>query len=127
MRECYEESGIPLTQKHIPGTLPALAMLASGNVVTPVLAWLEEAHQDQLPQDWQEDEIQSSPWVTRSYLAGPARRTTVLQGEEWAGPGFPLANGCVWGFTANVLDWLLRELEWDQPWDKSHRHTLAGE
>jgi 8-oxo-dGTP pyrophosphatase MutT (NUDIX family) len=126
LRECHEESGVLLGPQQVLGTLPALALLASGNLVTPVLAWLGDSCHDEYPNHWKGHEIESSHWVTRRSLVDPATRTTVVHREEWTGPGFPLADGYVWGFTAKVLDWLLHESGWDQPWDEARRHILSA-
>lgn len=125
IRECHEETGVALGQGHVLGALPALALEASANVVTPVLAWAGDDVQDGPAQHWHDRETQSTHWVPRSHLVDPENRTTVTYGEHWAGPGFLLDGAYVWGFTAHVLDWLLDELEWSRPWDTSRRHRIA--
>lgn len=124
IRECREETGVVLDQGHVLGTLPALALEASANVVTPVLAWAGDAR-SHLAQHRHDHETHSTHWVPRSHLVDPENRTTVTYGDYWAGPGFLLDSGHIWGFTGSVLDWLLDELEWSSPWDASRRHEIA--
>ncbi|WP_221410080.1 NUDIX hydrolase [Rhodococcus aetherivorans] len=124
LRECREETGIAVTEQQILGTLPALNLMASANVVTPVLAWLARTDHYPLPRHWHHHETRATHWTTRSHLVDPAHRITVVQGEHWSGPGFHLAGEYIWGFTAHVLDWLLHQLHWDQPWDSNRCITI---
>ncbi|CAL9666926.1 putative Nudix hydrolase NudL [Streptomyces sp. enrichment culture] len=125
LRECHEETGVALGRRHVLGTLPALALEASANVVTPVLAWAGDDVPDGPARRWHNRETQSTHWVPRSHLVDPENRITVTYGERWTGPGFLLDGTHVWGFTAHVLDRLLDELAWSRPWDTSRRYTLT--
>lgn len=107
IRECGEETGVLLAQAQVLGTLPALYLGASGNVVTPVLARL--AADDRLPRIAHDDETRSAHWVTRSHLLDPGNRTTVTYRGRWVGPAFRFEGTYIWGFTARVLGWVLDE------------------
>ena len=52
-------------------------------------------------------------------LVEPAHRFTVHHPSGYLGPGFAAAGLFVWGFTAGVLDAVLRMGGWEQPWDPS--------
>ncbi|WP_419761016.1 NUDIX hydrolase [Blastococcus saxobsidens] len=125
IRECHEETGLLVEPRQVLGVLPALALEASGNVVTPVLAWAGDGARDHQQGRWFDRETHSTHWVPRGHLADPEHRTTITDGESWTGPGFLLDGSCIWGFTANVLDWLLDELHWSRPWNRSRLHRVA--
>ncbi|CAL9614677.1 putative Nudix hydrolase NudL [Streptomyces sp. enrichment culture] len=96
LRECHEETGVALGRPHVLGTLPTLALEASANVVTPVLAWAGDDVPDGPAQHWHNRETQSTHWVPRSHLVDPENRTTVTYEERWTGPGFRLDGVHVW-------------------------------
>jgi hypothetical protein len=62
--------------------------------------------------------------VPIAQLVDPERRVTVTHPSGYEGPGFDLDGLLVWGFTAGVIDQLLRLGGWDQPWDHSRRRGL---
>ncbi|MEO6703304.1 MAG: coenzyme A pyrophosphatase, partial [Jatrophihabitantaceae bacterium] len=59
-------------------------------------------------------------------LTDPANRFTVLHPSGFTGPGFEVAGLFVWGFTAGLLDRLLRLAGWELPWDRSVIRPVAG-
>lgn len=128
IRECHEESGINVTGQEVLGALPPLVLSASGNVVTPVLAWLGPGEATKLPDTWSDPEIAARYWVPRSTLINPENRATIQVQNRWAGPGFLVAGKWVWGFTAIVLDELLTALGWNEPWDQNiiKQHTVQA-
>ncbi|MGJ3561338.1 NUDIX hydrolase [Streptomyces sp. INA 01156] len=87
IRECHEETGAVLGQRHTLGALPALAFEVSANLVTPVLARAGGDVQDRPAQHWRDRETRSMHWVPRSHLVNPESRTPVTYGEHWTGPG----------------------------------------
>ena len=51
-------------------------------------------------------------------LADPANRLRVRHPSGWVGPAFAVRGLLVWGFTAGLVDTLLRLGGWERPWDR---------
>lgn len=131
LREAVEETGLDATGVEVLGTLAELPVHVSNHVVVPVLAWWAT------PSPVAVVDHQESATVFRAPVADlvdPANRRTAMlparitagrrrAARPDAGPAFlvPHATGThvVWGFTALVLDRLLTELGWSEPWDAS--------
>ena len=126
LRECREETGMILPRQLVLGTLPALHVRVSGNVVTPVLAWSPHEAREHRPAAARDLESDAVGWVRRRRLVDPERRVTVCDGEGFTGPGFLTGGGVIWGFTGNVLHWILQETGWERPWDATRTHRLSG-
>jgi hypothetical protein len=62
--------------------------------------------------------------VPLSELVRPANRFTVQHPSGYHGPGFAACGLFVWGFTAGLLDRLLRLAGWEQPWDRAQVRPL---
>ncbi|NLT26509.1 MAG: CoA pyrophosphatase [Microbacteriaceae bacterium] len=121
LRETHEETGLVLPERAVIGTLPPLALTASSNLVTPVLAWADDDAEHGEPLD---DEAAETLWLPRRELIDPARRVAVTTDVGWRGPGFVIGDGLIWGFTATVLDWMLTELGGNPRWQASPVHHL---
>jgi 8-oxo-dGTP pyrophosphatase MutT (NUDIX family) len=115
LREAVEETGVDTGGVDVLATMPQLWLPPSGNLVTPVIAWWREPS-DVSPVD--PIEIASVSRVSLADLADPANRVMVKHRLGYASPGFKVAGMLVWGFTAGILDRLLRLGGWEQDWDR---------
>ncbi|HVX70128.1 MAG TPA: CoA pyrophosphatase [Mycobacteriales bacterium] len=115
LREAAEETGADAAGIDVLTTMPQLWLPPSGNLVTPVIAWWREPS-DVGPVD--AVEVAAVSRVALDDLADPANRVMVKHRLGYASPGFRVAGMLVWGFTAGILDRLLRLGGWEQAWDK---------
>ena len=114
LREANEEVGLDPASVDVLAALPALWIPVSGFVVTPVLAWWRSAHPVR-PQD--PAEVARVERVPVAELVDPANRIRVRHPSGWIGPAFRVRDMLVWGFTAGVLDAVLRLAQWSiRPW-----------
>lgn len=124
LREAQEETGLDPRGVEVLGTLAPLPLPVSNHVVVPVLGWWAR------PSAVGVVDRRESATVFRAPVADlldPAnRRTAVVPGRPYSGPAFLVphdgppddgAHHLVWGFTAMILDRLLEELGWAEPWD----------
>ncbi len=117
LREAVEETGLDPSGVEVLGTLPELPVTASGNIVTPVVAWWTRPSAVAATDPAETVDVFRVPVAD---LIAPANRaTSVLRrsGTTYRGPAFLVADVLVWGFTAFVLDRLLDDLAWAGPWD----------
>jgi 8-oxo-dGTP pyrophosphatase MutT (NUDIX family) len=125
LREAVEETGLDPTGVEILGTLPDLAIPASNNLVTPVLAWWTRESQVAAVDQREAVEVFRVPVAD---LLEPANRASVehvLGGNTYRTPAFTVNGVLVWGFTAIVLSRLFDELRWTVPW--KHTRTVQPE
>jgi 8-oxo-dGTP pyrophosphatase MutT (NUDIX family) len=115
LREAAEETGVDPAGIDVLATMPQLWLPPSGNLVTPVIAWWREPS-DVGPADI--IEVAAVSRVALRDLAAPANRVMVKHRLGYASPGFRVAGMLVWGFTAGILDRLLRLGGWEQDWDQ---------
>ncbi|MGI8666019.1 MAG: NUDIX hydrolase [Jatrophihabitans sp.] len=122
LREAAEEVGLDANTVQVLAELPALYLPPSGFVVTPVLGhWLR-------PHPVGVVDVAEVAGVRRlpvPALADPANRFTVRHPSGFVGPGFEVAGMFVWGFTAGLLDRLLRLAGWEQPWDRDRIRPVS--
>jgi hypothetical protein len=59
-------------------------------------------------------------------LADPANRFRVIHPSGYVGPGFAAGGLFVWGFTAGLVDGLLRLGGWDREWDQDALRPIPG-
>jgi 8-oxo-dGTP pyrophosphatase MutT (NUDIX family) len=123
LREAEEEVGLDPSTVHIVAELPALYLPPSGFVVSPVLAWWTAPH-EVAPVD--AAEVARVAVVPVRALADPANRFRVSHPSGLVGPGFEVAGLFVWGFTAGLLDHLLRLGGWARPWDEARIRPLPA-
>lgn len=116
LREAQEETGLDPDGVDPLVTLPELWLPPSGNLVTPVLAWWREPSE---VGPVSAAEVESVARVPVSALADPANRVTVKHRLGFDAPGFQVSDMLVWGFTAGILDRLIRLGGWEQEWDRS--------
>ncbi len=112
LREAHEEVGLDIAGTHVLGVLPTLPVPVSRFVVTPVLAW--EPHPSPLLVG-DPFEVGAVRRVPLAELADPARRRLVRSPAR--SPGFALDGVLVWGFTALLLDAVLRHAGLAVAWD----------
>lgn len=114
LREAAEEVGLRPDTVDVLAELPALWLPPSGFVVTPVVAYWRSPHPVGVVD---EAEVAGVQRVRLADLLEPANRFTVRHPSGYRGPGFAVNGLFVWGFTAGLLDKLLRLAGWEQPWD----------
>ena len=121
LREAQEEVGLEPATVHVLGTLPDLWLPPSGFVVTPVVGWWREPHPVRVVDA---AEVAAVARVPLSRLTDPEHRVRVRHPSGWVGPAFDTGGMLVWGFTAGVLDALLRLGGWERPWDRGRTRAL---
>ncbi|MFI7701846.1 NUDIX hydrolase [Nonomuraea sp. NPDC049480] len=124
LREAEEETGLDPCGVHVLCMLPELYLSHSDNRVTPVVAWWREPSAVHAASP---DEVASVERVPIAELVDPGNRIMLRHPSGMAGPAFRVRGMLVWGFTAMVLDSVLREGGLDQPWDPSQVEDLPPE
>ncbi len=114
LREAAEEVGVDPSGVEVVGTLPELFIPPTGFRVVPVLAWWRRPAAV-APVD--PAEVAAVERVSVSELADPAARMTVRVRDGRVTPAFRVKGMVIWGFTALLVDRLLRLGGWEQPWD----------
>jgi 8-oxo-dGTP pyrophosphatase MutT (NUDIX family) len=115
LREAVEEVGLDPTGVDVLTLLPQLWLPPSRNLVTPVLAWWRVPSRVEAVDPL---EVAAVSRVAIADLADPANRVTVRHPLGYASPAFNVAGMLVWGFTAGVLDRLIKLGGWEQDWDR---------
>ena len=115
LREAVEETGLDLAGVEVFGTLPALFLPVSDFVVTPVLGWWRDPSPVAVVDP---AEVASVHRVPLADLLDPANRFRVRHPTGYVGPAFGVAGLLVWGFTAGLLDRMLRLAGWEREWDR---------
>jgi 8-oxo-dGTP pyrophosphatase MutT (NUDIX family) len=123
LREAAEEVGLKPHTVDVLAELPALWLPPSGFVVTPVVAYWRSPHPVGVVD---EAEVAGVERVRLADLLDPANRFTVRHPSGYRGPGFAVNGLFVWGFTAGLLDRLLRLAGWEQPWDAGVQRPLPA-
>ena len=122
LREAVEETGLDPRGVQVFASLPALFLPPSGFVVTPVLGWW---HTPSPVAAVDPREVASVHRVRIADLVAPVNRLRVRHPSGYVGAAFRLRGDLlVWGFTAGLLDRLLRVAGWEQPWDDSDPEDL---
>jgi 8-oxo-dGTP pyrophosphatase MutT (NUDIX family) len=121
LRESTEEVGLRAGSVEVLAELPALFLPPSGFVVTPVLAHWTEPHEVGVVDQAEVAEVRR---VRLSELLDARHRFTVRHPSGFVGPGFEAGGLFVWGFTAGLLDRLLRLADWELPWDRERIRDL---
>jgi 8-oxo-dGTP pyrophosphatase MutT (NUDIX family) len=123
LREATEEVGLDAASIQIIGQLPPRFLPPSGFVVTPVLGWWLYPHPVAAVDH---GEVASVVIVSLAELAEPANRHTVGHPSGLFGPAFQAGGLFIWGFTAGLLDQLLRLGGWERPWNKDDVRPLPS-
>ncbi|MFB9628922.1 NUDIX hydrolase [Nonomuraea helvata] len=121
LREAEEETGVDPSGVHVLGTMPELYLDRSDNRVTPVIAWWREPSAVHAASPHEVDSVERVPIAE---LVDPGNRVTLRHPSGFAGPAFQVRGMLVWGFTAMVLDTVLREGGLERPWDPTRVEDL---
>ncbi|MEV0997374.1 CoA pyrophosphatase [Nonomuraea sp. NPDC050202] len=121
LREAEEETGADPRGVHVICTMPELYLPYSDNRVTPVIAWWREPSAVHAASP---DEVDSVERVPIAELVDPGNRVMLRHPRGTAGPAFRVRGMLVWGFTAMVLDTVLREGGLERPWDPTRMEDL---
>jgi 8-oxo-dGTP pyrophosphatase MutT (NUDIX family) len=124
LREAEEETALEPAGVQVFGTLPELYLTPSDFLVTPVLGWWRSPSEVRV-RDLRE--VASVRRIPVSELADPANRVTVVHPSGFVGPAFLAGSLLIWGFTAGLLDGVLRFGGWEREWDRSRTHPLPEE
>ncbi|MER7500688.1 CoA pyrophosphatase [Nonomuraea pusilla] len=124
LREAEEETGVDPSGVRVLGTMPELYLGHSDNRVTPVVAWW---HEPCAVHAASPDEVDSVERVPIDELVDPANRLSLRHPSGFTGPAFRVRGMLVWGFTAMVLDKVLREGGLERPWDAGRVEDLPPE
>src|SRR5205085_11635313 len=92
-------------------------------VVTPVLAWWRDPSPVAVDDTVEIASVHRVPLVE---LLDPANRYRVSHPSGFLGAAFDVAGLLVWGFTAGLLDRLMRVAGWEQPWDAADVRELPA-
>ncbi|MCQ9342727.1 NUDIX hydrolase [Corynebacterium kozikiae] len=121
LREAWEETGLDRMTVTPVAQLSEVHIRATGYPVTPVLAHWHSISPTGVVSPEEADEVINVPMAT---LIDPANRFMVRLGQ-WYGPAFHVNGYVVWGFTGGILDALIEQAGWEQPWDKQTHYDLA--
>nr|WP_281497237.1 CoA pyrophosphatase [Ornithinimicrobium sp. F0845] len=116
LRETNEEVGVEPASVEVAGVLPPLNLVVSSHDVSPVLGWWPAPGRVWVREPREVARVLQVP-VTD--LIDPANRFRVGHPGGWVGPAFQADDLVVWGFTALLLDGILRLAGWEVPWDES--------
>lgn len=124
LREAGEEVGLDPAGVEVLATMPPIFLPPSRFVVTPVLAWWREVS----PVTAMDPaETASVVRVAVRDLADPANRVLYRYPRSgFVGPAFRVSGLFVWGFTAGLLDTLLRLGGWELSW-RPEETTVGAE
>lgn len=123
LREAREEVGLDTDQVAIHGRMPDLYIPARHFAVAPVIG---TAPDDYALGEINPHEVERAARVPLAHLADPGIRYTVTAPNGYRGPAFLVDELFVWGFTANVLDSVLRLGGFGRPWDHERTVPLPG-
>jgi 8-oxo-dGTP pyrophosphatase MutT (NUDIX family) len=115
LREAEEETGLEPAGVRVLCTMPELYLSHSDNRVTPVLGWW---HTPSAVHAASPTEVESVERVPVAELVDRDNRIVLRHPHGFTGPAFRVRGMLVWGFTAMVLDGVLREGGLERPWDR---------
>ena len=124
LREAREEVGLDPASVDVLGVLPPLFLPPSGFVVHPVVGWWRDPHAVAVVDV---GEVAAVERVPLAELVDPRNRLQVVHPSGYTGPAFEVRSLLVWGFTAGLLDGILRLAGWEQPWDRGRTQELDAE
>lgn len=121
LREADEEVGVRPSWVEVVGVLPEAHVAVSGFDVTSVVGWWETPV-PLAPVDV--GEVAAVHTLPVHRLVDPDHRLTWTHPAGFEGPAFEVDDLFVWGFTAHLLDGVLRLAGWEKPWDPSRRSPV---
>jgi len=124
LREAQEETGVDPASVAVFGRLPEIYLQPSDFMVASVLGWW---HSPSPPRVVSPLEVAAVHRVPVAQLADPANRLRVRHPAGYIGPAFKTDGMLVWGFTAGLLDAVLRLGGWERPWDHGRLEDLPEE
>ena len=124
LREAVEETGLDPAGVAVFASLPDLFLPPSGFVVTPVLAWWRVPSEVSVVDP---REVASVHRVPLAELLDPDNRLLVRHPSGFTGPAFQVRGLLVWGFTAGLLDRVLRLAGWEKPWAEDRLEEMPPE
>jgi 8-oxo-dGTP pyrophosphatase MutT (NUDIX family) len=124
LREAQEETGVDPASVSVFGRLPEIYLQPSDFMVASVLGWW---HAPSPPRVVSPLEVAAVHRVPVAELADPANRLRVRHPAGYIGPAFHADGMLVWGFTAGLLDAVLRLGGWERPWDHNRLEDLPEE
>lgn len=116
LREAAEETGLLPEGVDVFAELPDVWISRTDFRVTPVLAWWREPAEVSAADPI---EVAAVARVPLRDLADAGLRLRVRHPDGSSGPAFRAAGMLIWGFTAALLDWLLRLGGWEAQWDEA--------
>lgn len=114
LREAREEAGVASSGVRVFGVLPELYLQPSDFLVIPVLGWWQKPTDASVASP---DEVAAVHRVPIAALVDPANRFRLRHPSGFQGPAFVVDELLIWGFTAGVLDGVLRLAGWERPWE----------
>lgn len=124
LREAHEEVDLDPSEVTVLGELPAVPLSVTGYNVTPVVGWWHnpgEVHAKS------EEEVDRAVRVPIADLTDPANRfSSVHPARTFKAPAFEVDGLYVWGFTAILLDAVLKLAGLDRPWDVTDERVVPA-
>jgi 8-oxo-dGTP pyrophosphatase MutT (NUDIX family) len=124
LREAQEETGVDPASVTVFGGLPELYLQPSDFMVASVLGWWRIPAPLHVASPL---EVAAVHRVAVSELADPDNRLRVRHPSGYVGAAFDVDGMLVWGFTAGLLDAVLRLGGWERPWDARRVADLPDE
>jgi 8-oxo-dGTP pyrophosphatase MutT (NUDIX family) len=124
LREAHEEAGVEPASVAVFARLPELYLQPSDFMVASVLGWWRTPAPLRVGSPL---EVASVHRVAVAELAAPENRLRVRHPSGYVGPAFAADGLLVWGFTAGLLDAVLRLGGWEREWDRDRVHDLPDD
>jgi 8-oxo-dGTP pyrophosphatase MutT (NUDIX family) len=125
VREAVEETGVDPEGIEPLGALPAMHVMVSNHLVTPVPAWWTRPSEVAAVDHNESVEVFRVPVADLLDPANRANTQHVFGGVTYRSPAFTVDGRLIWGFTALVLSRMFDELGWSEPWNGDR--TVAWE
>jgi 8-oxo-dGTP pyrophosphatase MutT (NUDIX family) len=117
LREAEEETGLDPSGVEVFAVWPSLWVPVSNYGVSPVLAWWRKPSPVAVVDP---AEVASVHRVAVAALADSANRVSCRHPSGFTGPAFLIKELFIWGFTAGLLDKMLKLGGWARDWDPAN-------
>jgi 8-oxo-dGTP pyrophosphatase MutT (NUDIX family) len=124
LREAQEETGLDPSGVAVIGEFPELYLEPTHFLVTPVLGWWRAPSPVGVLDT---REVASVRRIPVSELVDPANRFRTRHPSGFTGPAFDAGGLFIWGFTAAVLDGVLRIGGFERAWDQTRIEPLPDD